>query len=60
MDPAGGWYTTATGAGPNAPFDAPFYLIINLAVGGLFPTPPDSTTPASSTMLVDYIRVLGR
>ncbi|MEV6630986.1 discoidin domain-containing protein [Actinoplanes sp. NPDC051470] len=39
-------------------FDHPFYLILNLAVGGDFPGPIDSTTPFPSRMLVDYVRVL--
>ncbi|GAB4822324.1 hypothetical protein N2152v2_009370 [Parachlorella kessleri] len=59
-DPAHGWWTTAQNVGPNAPFDAPFYLIMDLAVGGLYPQDPDATTPASSTMVVDYVRVWAR
>ncbi|GLY94237.1 discoidin domain-containing protein [Actinoplanes sp. NBRC 103695] len=39
-------------------FDHPFYLILNLAVGGDFPGPIDGTTPFPSRMLVDYVRVL--
>ncbi|MEV8372675.1 discoidin domain-containing protein [Kribbella sp. NPDC056861] len=38
-------------------FDHPFYLILNLAVGGDFPGPPNSATPFPSRMLVDYVRV---
>ncbi|WP_213450817.1 discoidin domain-containing protein [Rhizomonospora bruguierae] len=38
-------------------FDHPFYLILNLAVGGDFPGPVDGTTPFPSRMLVDYVRV---
>lgn len=33
---AGEWFTTATPA-PGAPFDRPFHLIINLAIGGRLP-----------------------
>jgi beta-glucanase (GH16 family) len=40
-----------------APFDQPFYLIINLAVGGQFPGRPDKTTEFPAEMLVDYVRV---
>jgi beta-glucanase (GH16 family) len=40
-----------------APFDQPFYLIMNLAVGGQFPGAPEKTTPFPAEMLVDYIRV---
>jgi beta-glucanase (GH16 family) len=40
-----------------APFDQPFYLILNVAVGGQFPGAPDKTTTFPCEMLVDYIRV---
>jgi beta-glucanase (GH16 family) len=40
-----------------APFDRPFYLIMNLAVGGRFLGPPDQTTAFPAEMLVDYVRV---
>jgi len=38
-------------------FDHPFYIILNLAVGGDFPGPVDGTTPFPSRMYVDYVRV---
>ena len=38
-------------------FDHPFYLMMNLAVGGDWPGNPDATTPNPAEMLVDYIRV---
>jgi beta-glucanase (GH16 family) len=38
-------------------FDKPFFLILNLAVGGDWPGNPDSTTVFPRTMLVDYVRV---
>ena len=34
-----------------------FFLIMNLAVGGDWPGPPDGTTPNPSLMYVDYVRV---
>ncbi len=40
-----------------APFDRPFYLILNLAVGGRFLGNPDRTTTFPVEMLVDYVRV---
>jgi beta-glucanase (GH16 family) len=40
-----------------APFDQPFFLVINLAVGGRFLGNPDQTTPFPSEMFVDYVRV---
>jgi beta-glucanase (GH16 family) len=39
------------------PFDSGFYFILNLAVGGYWAGPPDSTTAFPKEMLVDYVRV---
>jgi len=41
------------------PFDAGqgSFLILNLAIGGTWPGPPDASTPFPSEMLVDYVRV---
>ncbi|MFY0598922.1 MAG: glycoside hydrolase family 16 protein [Cyclobacteriaceae bacterium] len=38
-------------------FDKPFFMLINLAVGGSLPGPPNSETVFPQTMLVDYVRV---
>lgn len=38
-------------------YDHPFYVIINLAVGGLFDGDPDESTPFPQVMLVDYVSV---
>lgn len=38
--------------------DNTFYIILNVAVGGTFVGPPNSSTPFPQTMLVDYVRVL--
>ncbi|MFD1316543.1 glycoside hydrolase family 16 protein [Namhaeicola litoreus] len=38
-------------------FDRPFYIILNLAVGGSFVGSPNSETSFPQTMLVDYVRV---
>jgi beta-glucanase (GH16 family) len=35
----------------------PMYLLVNLAVGGTWPGPPDATTKFPANMLIDYIRV---
>ena len=40
-----------------APFDQPFYLVMNVAVGGQFLGNPDHTTPFPVEMIVDYVRV---
>lgn len=40
------------------PFDGqPFFLLLNLAVGGAWPGNPDATTQFPQQMLVDYVRV---
>lgn len=44
-------------AGGRWVFDHPFFLVLNVAVGGNWPGPPDSTTTFPQTMLVDYVRV---
>jgi len=38
-------------------FNHPFYIILNLAVGGNYPGSPNSQTVFPQTMLVDYVRV---
>jgi beta-glucanase (GH16 family) len=38
-------------------FDHPFFLIINLAVGGTWPGAPPAGTVFPQSMLVDYVRV---
>ncbi len=41
-------------------FDAPFFLILNVAVGGNFVGPVGPSTTFPQTMLVDYVRVYER
>jgi beta-glucanase (GH16 family) len=38
-------------------FDHPFFIILNVAVGGSWPGYPDDTTVFPQKMLVDYVRV---
>lgn len=38
-------------------FDAPAYVLLNVAVGGDWPGPVDGTTQFPATMLVDWIRL---
>lgn len=55
-------YTTSSLSGLSGavwPFDAgqSNFILLNLAIGGSWPGPPDSSTPFPSEMLVDYVRV---
>lgn len=70
----GGWYTTASNAGPNSPFDKDFHIMLNVALGGGFAQyltdVPLTTEEIAKTlnelpkdqirMKVDYIRVQTR
>ena len=38
-------------------FNQPFFIILNVAVGGNWPGSPDNTTQFPQQMLVDYVRV---
>jgi beta-glucanase (GH16 family) len=44
-------------AGDQWVYDHPFFVILNVAVGGYWPGDPDSTTQFPQTMQVDYVRV---
>jgi beta-glucanase (GH16 family) len=44
-------------AGKKWVFDHPFFIILNVAVGGDWPGTPDSSTAFPQAMLVDYVRV---
>ncbi|MCL6613575.1 MAG: glycoside hydrolase family 16 protein [Firmicutes bacterium] len=41
-------------------FDHPFFIILNVAVGGYWPGKPDETTGFPQEMAVDYVRVYER
>ena len=41
-------------------FNHPFFLVLNVAVGGNFPGDPDATTVFPQVMKVDYVRVYKR
>jgi beta-glucanase (GH16 family) len=41
-------------------YDHPYFLLLNVAVGGGWPGSPDETTVFPQTMLVDYVRVYER
>lgn len=40
-------------------YNRPFFILLNVAVGGRWPGSPDETTVFPQTMLVDYVRVYG-
>jgi beta-glucanase (GH16 family) len=44
-------------AGARWAFDHPFFLLLNVAVGGRWPGHPDATTELPQAMKVDYVRV---
>lgn len=55
------WHSTTEGQGTltyPAPFDQPFYIILNLAVGGSWVGNPDETTSFDNNpYVIDYVRV---
>ena len=51
------WKTSAKNASFPAPFDQPFYILLNVAVGGRWPGSPDAATVFPARMYVDYVRV---
>ena len=57
-------YTTRTPAdlpkGAKWVYDHPFFLLLNVAVGGSWPGTPDASSVFPQTMLVDYVRVYER
>lgn len=42
------------------PFNGPMFLILNCAVGGIWPGSPDNTTPFPARTEIDYVRVYAR
>ena len=53
------WFTTGSDD-PAAPFNHPFHMILNVAVGGNLPGAPSPDTFFPQTMEVDYVRVYQR
>jgi beta-glucanase (GH16 family) len=47
-------------AGAAWPFEHPFFMLLNVAVGGAWPGDPDGSTVFPQQMLVDYVRVYRR
>ena len=51
------YYSLSIQSSAMSEFDAPFFILLNIAVGGDWPGSPDSTTEFPQTMKVDYVRV---
>jgi beta-glucanase (GH16 family) len=49
--------TSKVPSGDTWEFEHPFFLLINVAVGGQWPGSPDGTTTFPQTLEVDYVRV---
>jgi beta-glucanase (GH16 family) len=49
--------TITNGLNSTEEFHNPFFLLLNMAMGGNWPGAPNASTPAVNTMLVDYVRV---
>jgi beta-glucanase (GH16 family) len=49
------WISSA--AGYPAPFDTPFHMLLNLAVGGNLPGSPDGSTVFPQEYVIDWVRV---
>ena len=49
------WISSA--AGYPAPFDKPFHMLLNLAVGGNLPGSPDASTVFPQEFVIDWVRV---
>ena len=47
-------------AGTKWVYDHPFFILLNVAVGGNWPGNPDTSTAFPQKMLVDYVRVYSR
>lgn len=51
------WFSTEAPGSPRAPFDARFHLLLNVAVGGTFPSENPDPADFPKTMEVDWVRV---
>jgi beta-glucanase (GH16 family) len=53
------WSITAADlpAGSRWVFDHPFFLVLNIAIGGEWAGRPDASTTFPQALLVDYVRV---
>lgn len=51
------WWSAAAPSNPRAPFDSPFHILLNVAVGGDWPGPPNGSVGFPMEMTVEYVRV---
>ena len=54
------WFSESAPDNDRAPFDHFFHMLLNVAVGGNWPGPPDQTTQFPQTMDIDWVRVSTR
>lgn len=54
------WFSSNAESNERAPFDVPFHILLNIAVGGNFPGPPNGSVGFPMEMTVDYIRIYRR
>ena len=54
------WYSLSAPWNQRAPFDLPFHILLNLAVGGNWPGSPNSGTPFPAELQVDWVRCYQR
>lgn len=54
------WFSSLATENNRAPFDVPFHILLNVAVGGNFPGNPDGSASYPQTLEVDYVRVYER
>jgi beta-glucanase (GH16 family) len=54
------WFSSSDPGNNRAPFDIPFHFLLNVAVGGNFPGPPNGSQGFPMELVVDYVRVYGQ
>jgi beta-glucanase (GH16 family) len=54
------WFSSLANGNVRAPFDVPFHLLLNVAVGGNFPGNPNGSASYPQVLEVDYVRVYER
>ncbi|MDF1808539.1 MAG: family 16 glycosylhydrolase [Phycisphaerales bacterium] len=54
------WFSSLGEGNVQAPFNVPFHILLNVAVGGNFPGNPNGSANYPQTLEVDYVRVYER